>query len=268
MKLGNFKLVDLLLRIAKDAVTPSFFLRDNTGATLLHTAILKGYSKIVSLLVGAGAPDVLYMENGVGSTPMEMARSQYLSLTLRNSVLPLAFVGGFDVRGVDRLRLDRTPGMRDRDEQDIKALRAVLHRMKNSDVSVTKPGLFEVLSAFADRSEEDCAAWVAQKPEVDANPDTDPNPVDVTDVVATFNALSKVVVEVHQRQLVHHHDVQSAVISAIEIQNAYKPEIRTRHGGGLAAEQIDPQNDPDYSVILGHPNVDFEPCITCAQGPF
>lgn len=221
MKKARLRVVELLLRTVKDAVVPTLLLRDSTGATPLHSAILQGYSKIVSLLVSTGFPETLYLENGVGSTPMEIARLQFLTLSLRGLVSRIAEPTGFSVKGIDFLDLRQPSGMRDRDEKEVKSLRRVIDGIKSSGVLATKPGLLKILSDFADRSEQEFATWVGRKPkdEVSSINPTANNGMDVCDVKATFDVLSRAVVEVHQRQLVSSRDVQLAVLAAVESSN-------------------------------------------------
>ncbi|KAG8916812.1 hypothetical protein FRC00_014360 [Tulasnella sp. 408] len=269
---GNLKLVELLIRTAKSAIVPTLLLRDSTGATPLHSAILDGRSEIVSRLISIGPPEMLYLENGVGSTPMEMARLPFLTRTLRelgelgNS---LGHNGTFAIDQIDNLRLTPAPGMRRRDQQEVKSLRRVIEGIRTSGALAKRPELFEVLSNFADRSEREFAAWVAQKREEEVQttpPDTDEESDELADtndgydernVEATFNVFSRAVVQVHQRQLVHLSDVQRAVLSAVESQSS--GPLRTRWGGkvpveGLGEEEPDQQEDGYYSVILGSPS--------------
>ncbi|KAG9021743.1 hypothetical protein FS837_007009, partial [Tulasnella sp. UAMH 9824] len=63
VKKANLRLVELLIRTVKSAVVPTLLIRDSTGATPLHSAILQGNSKIVSHLISIGPPDMLYLEN-------------------------------------------------------------------------------------------------------------------------------------------------------------------------------------------------------------
>ncbi|KAG9049851.1 hypothetical protein FS837_008901 [Tulasnella sp. UAMH 9824] len=260
VKKGNLKLVELFIRTAKSAIVPTLLFRDSTGATPLHSAILSGWSEIISRLISIGPPEMLYLENGVGSTPMEMVRLPLLTQTLSRLGRSLGQPRTFDIDGVDNLSLTPAPGMRNRDKQEVKSLRRVIEGIRTSGVLAKRPELFEVLSNFADRSEHEFAAWVAQKPkeEVETTPtDTDYDEYDERKVKATFNVFSKAVVEVHQRQLVHLNDVQRAVLSAVESQSS--GPLRTRWGGkipveGLGEEEPEQQDEGYYSVILGHPS--------------
>ncbi|KIO24983.1 hypothetical protein M407DRAFT_25628, partial [Tulasnella calospora MUT 4182] len=126
VKKANVRLVELLLQTARDAVIPTLLLRDCTGATPLHSAILQGRPKIVSHLISIGPPEMLYMENGVGTTAMEITRLQFLTQTLRGLVSPLVQPNGFNINGTNVLQLTPAPGMRDRDEKDVQSLRRII----------------------------------------------------------------------------------------------------------------------------------------------
>ncbi|KAG8898026.1 hypothetical protein FRC00_003492 [Tulasnella sp. 408] len=217
VKKANLRLVELLIRTVKDAVVPTLLLRDSTGATPLHSAILQGHSKIVSLLISIGYPDMLYLENAVGSTPMEIIRLQFLTLSLRGLVSPLAQPDGLNINGVGVLQLTASPGMHDRDEKEIKSLRRIIHGIQSSGALARKPELFKVLSDFADRSEQEFATWVAQKSKDELSPYQTimNNGNDVCDVKATFDVFSRAVVEVYHRQLVSLRDVQNAALAAV-----------------------------------------------------
>ncbi|KAG8950958.1 hypothetical protein FRC04_007022 [Tulasnella sp. 424] len=259
VKKGNLRLVELLLQTAKNAVVPTLLLRDSTGATPLHSAILKGWSKIVSHLIDIGPPEMLYLENGVGSTPLEITRLQFLTQTLRGLGGSLNQPNGFSVYGVNSLSLTPAPGMRDRDETEVKSLRRVIDGIKSSGTLAKKPELLGVLSNFADTSEQEFATWVAQKPKEEPQSTASiNNGFDGCNVTATFDVFSKAVVEVHQRQLVHLRDVQLAVLNAVEAQTKGKGRVLAAHVEGLEEEEPDQKQDLDYSAILGSPATDFD----------
>ncbi|KAG8899806.1 hypothetical protein FRC01_010362, partial [Tulasnella sp. 417] len=253
VKMSNLKLVDLLLRTVKSAVLPALLLRDSTGATPLHLAVLSGYSKIVSLVVAAGPSEILSVENGVGSTPAEVSRLQLLSTTLRGLANPLVHPSGLYIQAPDSLNLTPAPGMRDCDVEEVKSLRRVIDGIKASGTLAQKPELLEVLSNFADDSEQESATWEARKPKDTAQlPD-----YDVEDVKATFDILSEAFTEVGKRQAVHLHDIQLAVHTAIEApaETGHMAMFRRHH---LGEEDPDLKQDSNWSAIIGYPLTDHE----------
>ncbi|KAG8939662.1 hypothetical protein FRC04_006087 [Tulasnella sp. 424] len=253
VKSGNLRLVELLLRIAKDAIVPTLLLRDCNGATPLHLAISLGWSKIVSHLIDVGPPEMLYLENGVGSTPMEIIRHEFLTQTLRGLGDSLNQPNGYNVHRVNDLSLTPAPGMRDRDETEVKSLRRVIDGIESSGTLANKPELFEVLCNFADSSEQEFANWVAQKPKEEPQSTTPiNNGFDQRDFKATFDVFSKAVVEVHQRRLIHLRDVQLTVLNAVETHSTGRGRASKTHVEGLKDEE--PYQG--YSVILGSPATD------------
>ncbi|KAG8903610.1 hypothetical protein FRC01_009072 [Tulasnella sp. 417] len=246
VKKGNLRLVQLILRTAKSAIVPTLLLRDSSGAIPLHSAILRGWSKIASHIISIGSLEMLYLENGVGSTPLEIARLQSLTQTLRGLVTSLKRPEGFEDYGV-KLNLSPAPGMRERDEEEVKSLRRVVEGIKTSQALIEKPELLRVLVNFADRSEREFASWVAQKQI--AEPQSIPGCTkDQCDANATLDVVSHAVVQVHRRLLVHLSDVQRAVLTAVEFPIQSNEED----------EEEPNQQDINYSVILGLPEKDSD----------
>ncbi|EED78996.1 predicted protein [Postia placenta Mad-698-R] len=62
-----------MVRILVEAKALPYLLRDVHGMTPLHIAIQEGRPKLTQLLIDAGPVEALYMEDSVGSTPLEVA---------------------------------------------------------------------------------------------------------------------------------------------------------------------------------------------------
>ncbi|PPQ73506.1 hypothetical protein CVT24_007652 [Panaeolus cyanescens] len=69
VKSGAKDIVKTLLEYSKTSIP----LRDIAGFTVLHAAVKAGYAEILSTIIEASAPEVLYLENSVGTTVLEMA---------------------------------------------------------------------------------------------------------------------------------------------------------------------------------------------------
>lgn len=260
VKKGNLRIVELLLRTVKNAVVPSLLLRDSTGAIPLHSAILKGWPRIVSHLVDVGPPEMLYLENAVGSTPMEIARLQFLGTILDGLGDSLKQARTLHVYDVDTWILTSTPGMRDRDEEEVRSLRRVINGIKSSGILATKPELLGVLSNFADSSEQEFAAWAAPNPQKESRP-TPPlsdSGRDDCDAEATFRAFSKAVVEVHQRQLVHLRDVQHAALTAADSQPKRQAPAWAARAEGFDDEESERTENLEWSELIGYPKSDSD----------
>ncbi|PCH39932.1 ankyrin [Wolfiporia cocos MD-104 SS10] len=74
------KRVDLV-RMLLDTKASSFLLRDSEGSTPLHVAIKHHAATITGLLANAGPVEALYVEDGVGYTPLETALPEVAELT-------------------------------------------------------------------------------------------------------------------------------------------------------------------------------------------
>ncbi|KAG6826323.1 hypothetical protein H0H92_000324 [Tricholoma furcatifolium] len=76
VKVGAIQAVRLIVNFTKAPLLT----RDVDGSTPLHCAIQRGYANITQVLIEGAASDSLYMENGVGEAPLDMA---LLKLTLK-----------------------------------------------------------------------------------------------------------------------------------------------------------------------------------------
>ncbi|KAG8902868.1 hypothetical protein FRC01_009445, partial [Tulasnella sp. 417] len=220
--------------------------------------LLANRIRIVSHLISIGPPEMLHLENGVGSTPMEITQLQYLTLTLRELLTPILQPNGFNTGGVDLLQLTPAPGMRNRDEKEVKSLRKVIEGINSCGVLANKPELLKALSDFAERSEHEFTTWAAQRSKDEVPPAQPPtnNENEATNVRATFDVFSKAVVEIHQRQLVPLRDVQLAVLTAVESSNPGQFSVPTHPVEPLEEAELGQTWGIGHSVLLGPPGVD------------
>lgn len=222
VKAGNVDIINILLTKAKKAVAPTLSMRDYSGATPLHIAILQGFSEVVSILVAASPPDVLYVENGVGATPLELAKLAALNVAVRNSENSSLPSQGFSIYGSGNLPLEPAPSVKLEDEAEIAAMQKVIEKVKATGALAKKPELLEVLSKFVEQSASELAAVKAENQAADVEMETDeakPAPYGRKDTLKpteTLQVFQKAVVAIHQRTLVHLHDVQQAVLTAVE----------------------------------------------------
>jgi hypothetical protein len=81
IKSGNPQTVEFLLSFDHAVTNASLLIRDVNGSLPIHEATSRGYEKIVQLLLGSTSPQMMtamFTENGVGSTPLEIATFKYL----------------------------------------------------------------------------------------------------------------------------------------------------------------------------------------------
>jgi hypothetical protein len=77
VKSGRYHVLDFLLAFDHPVTATSIRTRDATGSLPIHYAVAKGYRKIVQSLLNTTAAATLFLENGVGVTPLEMAEFRY-----------------------------------------------------------------------------------------------------------------------------------------------------------------------------------------------
>ncbi|KAG9005316.1 hypothetical protein FRB93_009870 [Tulasnella sp. JGI-2019a] len=266
VKTGRIDVVSLLLQSAKDAVLPALVLRDATGSIPLHSAVLACNAEIVTLLTAATPPEALYMENGVGSTPLEIAAYCALSQALRvqgstrrtvNRSNPSS-TQGFSVWRYGGPELDPEPGYTAEDEAEIKGFRKVLDAVTAAGVLSRKPQVLAALTAFAEQSEKEWEASGSRKSaEIsdavvvgasggeESNVATVPRQ-DTSDAAKTLEVLSKAVVAVHQRTLVHLKDVQQVVFSAVNDSENGKPRVADDDGGLMNEDDNEANNRSEF----------------------
>ena len=82
VKASHPHIVDFMLSIDSPATVASLSLRDVQGSLPIHIAAKRGLVRITTSLLQFSEPKLLYTEDGVGITPLEIASLQYhLSLT-------------------------------------------------------------------------------------------------------------------------------------------------------------------------------------------
>ncbi|CAG8655036.1 2298_t:CDS:2, partial [Acaulospora colombiana] len=81
IKTGNLEVVEFLLSFDHPVTNASLLARDANGSLPIHEATSKEYHKILELMLrskSAQAMKALFTENGIGSTPLEIATFKYL----------------------------------------------------------------------------------------------------------------------------------------------------------------------------------------------
>lgn len=73
----------LILDLANSSNQKHLELLDGSGNTPAHSAVKKGFSQVLELLLDR-RPDLLYRENATGSTPLEMAVDSWVNGITRN----------------------------------------------------------------------------------------------------------------------------------------------------------------------------------------
>jgi len=222
VKSGSVVLVKHLVENYLDAIVPAFTLRDTNGSIPLHTATSKGPSSMVDLLVKYGPPKTLHMEDGSGSTPLELATLAHLTSALeamrksRNVQYP-------QLRGqTQTIDLNASPCYKGSDEADIKGLRRVVENLKAAETLRNKPELLEALSNYADLTEQKFAEWKASQRTEDTPELTKPasllNETATQNTTETFNIISTAAAAAgdNHRFVIPLRDVQDFILCEVE----------------------------------------------------
>lgn len=207
----------------------SFLVRDVTGSTPLQFAVRHGYAQIAQLFVDSGPSDALYMEDGVGNTPLEVATCRNLFHQIRT----------------DLPRLLTTPPMlkerfdifKSNPPFDIDRLEVEIPRLKQTIETLTRDGklrngtkLANELAIFSQKMEarlitaksarDADAKAAADKNEnassKDNNKDGDESVIDSCNRGRTFQVIKAAVSACPgPRRLVHLHDVHESVHASL-----------------------------------------------------
>ena len=78
VKACRLHVVDFMLSIDNPATAASLSLRDVQGSLPIHIAVKSGLVRITASLLQISEPRLLYTEDGVGATPLEIASLQHL----------------------------------------------------------------------------------------------------------------------------------------------------------------------------------------------
>lgn len=218
MKQGNLSHVRVIVESTKDSLGQA----DINGFTPLAAAIHCGYVEIVRLLITISPVDVLFTENAVGQTPLEVAvfknivhRSSHTvyrgksGLTHRQTRHLATY--SFEVEETDRLArwTSQLPDLRDA----LKDLREEGLLEQGDDVSRKLDVFVQKLQTWIDAAAEKTPvsepAWFQR--------DTKSDPVETMQVVSAFLKDSS---HAPKRHLIHLLDVQRSVAASLQISNA------------------------------------------------
>jgi hypothetical protein len=209
----------------KDAVAPSLVTRDGNGATPLHAAILKGYTPIVTLLISASPPEVLYFENGVGSTALELASLAAMRVRLRSAGTTSIQASGFSAYTQSGYPVSPLPGVRPEDEEDIKSTRMVIDNIRALGSLAKTPELLETLASWIRTCEDQLQLQKSSGAGSEDQDSVDSATITSSVPLTTFDVLSRAVVQVPTRSLIHLSDIQQTVLDTVEFQAKQNPRI-------------------------------------------
>ncbi|KAF9808872.1 hypothetical protein IEO21_07710 [Rhodonia placenta] len=215
-----------MVRILVETKASPYLLRDVHGMTPLHIAIQEGRPKLTQLLIDASPVDALYMEDGVGSTPLEVAEARALRIITREGFpcrmeIPKACEHNASEQ-LERCNFDLPT-----QEREVGRLRAVVGELVKEGRLKAGTKLAMALQAFSERMDAKVAKVRAEQDALEEaektrkaaegtkGPDErTPEVEEETDVLATLEVVRRAVGArggAQPRLLVHILDVHKSV---------------------------------------------------------
>ena len=245
VKRGNATTARTILEFGIDPAV--LLIRDADGSTPLHTAVQKEDSVLVEILLKYGPTQLLYTENSVGQTPLDIASLKGLPRVAAGLSRPTEL----SVNPEQHLRIPKltAPFHVEKQKVEIPKLRATLDTLLADGLIAHGTKLTTELFAFADRMEgrlaEEAARENAENPADDAELD---RPALKGATARTYFALrDAAAARPGMRQLVHLADVQRSVRRNL----AQQPEGTLVRQSQLsrAAEEVDKEASPEEQRI-------------------
>lgn len=221
VKTSRPHVVEFMLSIENLATAASLCLRDVQGSLPLHIAIRDGLVRITTSLLKSSEPRLLYTEDGVGITPLEIATLQHLlHLTRGNGKGEVEKVLTWQTPPkITSLVSDKISRHCDKVERpEIEAAETLLALVQSLDAEgrFTNKGLKEVLTDYAERTMR-LARQPKEKEEGTPEPQTGLGfQMESFDTVGTLKLVKSVVGHSTRRELVHLLDAQRAVGNALD----------------------------------------------------
>jgi hypothetical protein len=248
IKATSTSAVEFLLAFDHPVTNASLAARDSDGSLPLHIAVTKGYGEITKLLLGA-SPKSLFVEDGLGSTPLEQAEFRYMLWHSNNGLghqnaAPLRWSQLSQVVRLENAEIDALfssswirqlfnsiPEYGGITPSEVQDLDATVQYLDREGRFVQQPAVKRVLDEYVKRCYASATKWTAfeavRKAVKDAEAkelvpvpmEAETNKLDHQDVKATYEVVRGVVAASGtrtRRELVHLLDAQRAVDTALK----------------------------------------------------
>ncbi|KAG6806565.1 hypothetical protein H0H92_010828 [Tricholoma furcatifolium] len=245
VKVGAIEAVRLITNFTK----ATLLIRDVDGSTPLHCSIQRGYGNITEMLIESEPSDSLYMENGVGEVPLDMA---LLKVTLNitrdftsedptepSSLAPCSV--SWDSKRIDLNGL----------EPELQRLRRTFDQLEKDGKLIQGTQLAIELRRFVELMEQKV---VEQKVVESAKQQTGPTEpsIDSCDEWRTLHAVSTALASgSRRRQLVRLVDVQKSVQGGLATYSIRKKTQEVYdEGEGLGVEEDEKSKEAKGSLVI------------------
>jgi hypothetical protein len=230
-------------------------LKNADGYTALHLAVQVGFAELTRLVLEVGGTQALYMENGVGETPLEIATQQEL---LWRTVAKLNQGGMIYLNNAPDLKFNSAsvpPAPFDETRKaQVTRLRGTLDELVADGRLRSDTKLYNELFAFADRMDTKVVP-----PATKRDQEEDKDPKDTVDKVLTLQLIREAVAsQPGARSLLHLLDVHKSVQKDLD-RPAARVEYRRRRSrrsvrkndkGGLEPEQDEEEEQRKKSLVF------------------
>ncbi|KAH9949875.1 ankyrin [Amylocystis lapponica] len=246
-----------IVRILLSTKASPFLLRDVKGSTVLHIAVKSYLAEITELLVNACPSEALYMEDGVGNTPLELViQGSLLEKTGRGFPANMPDVPTLSSSWSLDDVATKKPFVIAKQKDELPRLRTTIQGLLKEGRLRSGTKLTTELLAFADKmeaklvAEEAKAAGKEVKVEATGHATTE----DSENISKTCEVLQAAIAQhpaTQARYLVHLIDVHRSVRSSLDKSKTVIEQARNTHDEELAAEEkVDKEEDVKLKTFL------------------
>ena len=235
VKTSRPHIVDFMLSIDSPATAASLSLRDVQGSLPIHIAAKGGLTRITTSLLQFPDPKLLYTEDGVGITPLEIASLQYhLRLTGSKGATVGSFATWSTPPDISVISNKTCKYWEDVERPGIEAAETLSALVRSLDAEgrfINKEDLKDILTDYAERTMKDARQFKEEEETTPLlrteserkrsiffrGPQTDLDlQTEIVDKVGTFELIKNAVGHSTRRELVHLLDAQRAVGNALD----------------------------------------------------
>ncbi|KAH9057582.1 hypothetical protein EDB87DRAFT_1686168 [Lactarius vividus] len=246
VKRENTAIAQTILEFGIDPTV--LLLRDADGSTPLHVAVQNADTALAQVLLKHGPTQLLYTENSVGQTPLDVASLKGLPRVTGSMGVPRATELPTNVERHLRTSQKSPPFDVEKQKTEIPKLRATLNTLLADGLLADDNKLTKELLAFADRMEERLAIETARKNEGEKQTGEGEEKLEPGTTARTYFVLrDAAAARPGMRQLVHLADVQRSVQRNLAQQDdgtLVRWSERSRMG-----DKEDKESDPEVQRI-------------------